>query len=210
MKKCQNKKCLKEHNGSYGSGRFCSRACANSRTFSEASRLKKSKANKDFSSKNDMTRSKNFDLIKWKQNVKRTWETKLLKRKWNDLGYDSIRKRVILEQSYKCEKCNLSEWLGKPLTLELEHIDGNHQNNTRNNLIAICPNCHSLTDTWRGRNKQSNKYKTSDDDILNALQESKNIRQCLLKLKLAPKGSNYQRIKTIIDRFDLGALFGNK
>ena len=44
----------------------------------------------------------------------------------------------------KCELCGVSEWLGKPLPLELHHKDGNHYNNSLENLIILCPNCHSV------------------------------------------------------------------
>lgn len=52
----------------------------------------------------------------------------------------------------KCERCGISEWQGKKLTLELHHKDGNHYNNTLSNLQILCPNCHSLTEKYNGRN----------------------------------------------------------
>lgn len=39
------------------------------------------------------------------------------------------------------------------IPLEVEHIDGNYQNNTEDNLTILCPNCHSLTPTYKGANK---------------------------------------------------------
>lgn len=62
----------------------------------------------------------------------------------------------LLKEGYfeaKCYKCNNFEWLGQPIPLELEHIDGNHDNNNLSNLIIICPNCHAQTPTYRGKNK---------------------------------------------------------
>lgn len=57
---------------------------------------------------------------------------------------------------YRClgENCGLVEWHGKPLVLELEHVDGNKKNNSLDNLKLLCPNCHSQTDTWRNRKRR--------------------------------------------------------
>ena len=54
-------------------------------------------------------------------------------------------------KEYKCESCGLKEWNGKPIPLELDHIDGNHYNNDFGNLRVICANCHALTDTNSGK-----------------------------------------------------------
>ena len=53
----------------------------------------------------------------------------------------------------KCEICGIDEWMGKPITLELHHIDGNRYNNKLNNLQILCPNCHSLTPNHSKKNK---------------------------------------------------------
>ncbi|MET9691298.1 HNH endonuclease [Streptomyces sp. NPDC006514] len=50
---------------------------------------------------------------------------------------------------YACEGCgNTGEWLGRPITLQIDHINGDWRDNHRGNLRYLCPNCHSLTDTW--------------------------------------------------------------
>jgi 5-methylcytosine-specific restriction endonuclease McrA len=66
-----------------------------------------------------------------------------------------LRLRLISEGifQHKCYNCNLTEWLGDPIPLELEHIDGNHANNKLENLTLLCPNCHTKTLTYRGKNK---------------------------------------------------------
>jgi Zn finger protein HypA/HybF involved in hydrogenase expression len=63
--------------------------------------------------------------------------------------------RTILKREFenKCFECGISEWRGFQIPLEVDHIDGNAGNNNFNNLRLICPNCHSITATWKGRNK---------------------------------------------------------
>lgn len=60
-------------------------------------------------------------------------------------------------RGYKCEECDIFEWRGKKLSLHLDHIDGNSDNNLPSNIRLLCPNCHSLTDTYTGRNTKNTK-----------------------------------------------------
>jgi hypothetical protein len=55
-------------------------------------------------------------------------------------------------KEYKCENCNLSKWLGKPIPLELHHINGNRYDNREENLQILCPNCHAMTKNHTARN----------------------------------------------------------
>ncbi|MDA3780318.1 MAG: HNH endonuclease signature motif containing protein [Bacteroidales bacterium] len=55
----------------------------------------------------------------------------------------------------KCEKCKLSEWLGLPIPLELDHINGINTDHRIENLRILCPNCHAQTPTYRRRNNLS-------------------------------------------------------
>ena len=54
----------------------------------------------------------------------------------------------------KCARCGWGEknQYTKNIPLEIEHIDGNYKNNQEENLILLCPNCHSLTSTYKGAN----------------------------------------------------------
>lgn len=67
----------------------------------------------------------------------------------------SLKKRLINEGrlEYKCEKCGISEWLGEPLSLHLDHKNGVNNDHRQENLRFLCPNCHSQTDTYAGKNK---------------------------------------------------------
>jgi DNA-binding CsgD family transcriptional regulator/5-methylcytosine-specific restriction endonuclease McrA len=52
-----------------------------------------------------------------------------------------------------CEECGLVEWRGRPLSLELHHVNGDGRDNRLENLQLLCPNCHSQTDNWGGKAK---------------------------------------------------------
>ena len=52
----------------------------------------------------------------------------------------------------QCGICGLVKWNKLSIPLELDHINGNHMDNTLSNLRVICPNCHAQTDTYRGKN----------------------------------------------------------
>ena len=53
---------------------------------------------------------------------------------------------------YRCSCCGINEWNGKPLTLQVDHIDGNNSNNLIENFRYLCPNCHTQTETWGVKN----------------------------------------------------------
>jgi hypothetical protein len=204
-------KCNITHNKE---GTYCSRQCANSRTFSVASR--ELKRQKQLAYWNNLTedekqqfmerRGKNWNHItkeKWaalSDNEKeeyyqikrfesaRKTEQKIKNTAFDDLGVGYKRKVVLTDQNHKCNRCSINEWLGKPIILELEHIDGNNKNWQRTNLEFLCPNCHSQTPTWRGRNKKGNCKPISS-------KLGVSLRQVLLERGLTPKGGNYRTLK---------------
>jgi HNH endonuclease len=74
------------------------------------------------------------------------------------MSTDSLRKHLIAEGIFphQCVSCGLSEWLERPIPLELDHINGDRRDNRLENLRLLCPNCHALTATYRGKNKGAN------------------------------------------------------
>lgn len=81
----------------------------------------------------------------------------------NPLATSRISGRVLTKRliesgrNYSCSICkNTGEWLDKPITLEVDHIDGDWKNNSVENLRFLCPNCHSQTSNFT--NKKINKY----------------------------------------------------
>jgi HNH endonuclease len=65
-----------------------------------------------------------------------------------------LKERLISEglKPRRCEMCGGSEWNGRPIPLELDHVNGRREDNRLANLRLLCPNCHAQTDTYRGRN----------------------------------------------------------
>jgi hypothetical protein len=115
------------------------------------------------------------------------------------------REKIYREQDGNCNRCGLAEWLGQRITLELEHKNGNHYDDSRENVELLCPNCHSLTDTWRGRNKSKGKSgkRVSDEEMIEAIKTTSSIRQALIKVGLAAKGGNYFRANCIKESLGL-------
>lgn len=74
-------------------------------------------------------------------------------------------KEKLLKEGLKenrCEICGLTEWQGKPIVLQLHHIDGNHKNNNLSNLQILCPNCHSQTENYCGNSAKKEHYYCPD------------------------------------------------
>ena len=65
-----------------------------------------------------------------------------------------LKKRLVkeLKWEYKCSECELTNWMNKAITLDMDHINGVHSDNRIENLRLLCPNCHSQTNTFKGRN----------------------------------------------------------
>jgi len=117
-----------------------------------------------------------------------------------------IKKILVknLNIEYKCSECGIIKWRGRNITLELHHINGNRNDNRLENLEFLCLNCHSQTRNFRGRNiSKKNYHQVPEKKILEAISTSENIHQVLLKIGLAPKGGNYDRIKKILNKHDL-------
>lgn len=70
--------------------------------------------------------------------------------------YNASRlKRRLLSEGIKkneCEICGITDWLGKPIVLQLDHVNGDSHDHRLENVRIVCPNCHSQTETYCGRN----------------------------------------------------------
>ena len=79
----------------------------------------------------------------------------ILEGKYPEYQTFKLKNRLISEgyKENKCDECKIIDWNGKPLNMQLEHKDGNSHNHKFENLLFLCPNCHSQTETFCGKNK---------------------------------------------------------
>lgn len=119
--------------------------------------------------------------------------------KYKHLANGALKKILLTSgREYKCEDCGLDEWQNVKLSLHLDHIDGDSFNNLPENLKFLCPNCHSITETYCGKNKNTGKKKVSDEKLLTSLQNNSSIRQALIEVGLSPRGGNYVRASRLL------------
>ncbi len=209
----QCKRCNSDHSGTFGSGVFCSRACANARIHSPATKIKQSVASR-----------KNWEVMsaverKSYANERRSGFTpefyaersrigkikraaRISTAPFSELSSPERKLRVLEEQQKRCAMCPLTmEWNGKPLSFDLDHIDGDRSNNKRENLRCVCPNCHSQTPTYKGKNS-SGKQRT-DEEVILALENSNSVYSALSSLGMNLHGGNYIRVRNIIKKYGL-------
>lgn len=77
------------------------------------------------------------------------------------VNHTTLKKYLVEKHGDQCAECGqIGVWNNKPLTLQLDHIDGNSDNNLPSNLRLLCPNCHTQTDTFGSKGK-GNRYTKS-------------------------------------------------
>ena len=114
-----------------------------------------------------------------------------------------IKRGLIKKRGYKCEGCEEENHRGEKIPLEIHRIDGTktYKESTEKNLKLLCPNCHAQTDNYRRKKSSINgEKKVSNEDLISALKNNRNIRQALLSVGLQAKGGNYKRAKKLIDK----------
>lgn len=97
-----------------------------------------------------------------KCNLLHRWNEQKIKIENGLVKHSSSQRKYLSEsKGYSCELCSVGDqWNGKPITLQVDHIDGNPDNNYPSNLRLLCPNCHSQTPTYKGGNKKNLKMDT--------------------------------------------------
>lgn len=111
--------------------------------------------------------------------------------------------REYVKMEYKCSTCGICDWNGNHITLEIDHINGDNTDNRVENLRYLCPNCHSQTTTYKGRNVNKGFVKVTDAELLEAYKTEGNIRKTLMKVGLSPRGANYSRMYKILSKQNL-------
>lgn len=153
----------------------------------------------------DMLKQKQFDV------------SHFLGQGWNKNNFDYNRfqygksikvadalNAIINLRGRKCECCQNTTWNNKPIPLEIHHIDGDHLNSELSNLQLLCPNCHALTINYKGRNiDKKSIQEISEEDFIQALKNTPNVRQALLKLGLTASGGNYARAYDLINKYNI-------
>ena len=129
-----------------------------------------------------------------------------------------LKNRLIKEKDfqYKCYNCNLTEWMGKPIPIELEHINGIHTDNRIENLTFLCCNCHALTDTYKGKNVKnkiiSEENKCKKCDKLLSCKTSTYCNKCINIVKRKVERPSYEelleQLNNKITKVELGKKYG--
>lgn len=84
------------------------------------------------------------------------WQEKVAEiEKTNFINFPNriLRRYLLQVRNLECEICKNTTWQDKPISLEVHHKDGNSKNNDLGNLCLVCPNCHALTDSYKGKNR---------------------------------------------------------
>lgn len=112
------------------------------------------------------------------------------------------KKRIIKQNliEYQCAECGISTiWNNKKIVLELDHKNGIRNDHQLTNLQFLCPNCHSQTTNFKGRNRGKTTV-ISDEDLIEAYNNKGNIRQALITCNLTASGANYTRLQRLINQ----------
>lgn len=167
-KKC--KECNKSLNNE--NNKFCNKSCA--ATYNNKKYPKKQKKIKTCKNCEKIIIKYNNQYCNLKCFHEYQYKNKILRKFYDGEinSNDTLRKILIKLFGAKCCECGCGDiWNKKKLTLQVDHIDGNSDNNDPENVRLLCPNCHTQTPTYCGlnnkqkntrRNKYLRKYKNGD------------------------------------------------
>jgi 5-methylcytosine-specific restriction endonuclease McrA len=196
--KCANPACGKEFEPTTKNGyttKFCSRSCANSGR--ETSKKGKKSRSKKMQERwqNEAPEKKEERLRKSAEALRRIYLEELASLPFEKLSKRQRREKILTEQAGCCALCGIAEeWNGMPLNFQMDHIDGDRTNESRENLRLLCPNCHSQTDTYGSKNM----HRATDEELLEALESTTSRYQACLNVGINPSVRVYERIDKLI------------
>ena len=112
-------------------------------------------------------------------------------------------RRIVLKQNikkYKCKICKISSWQNKPITLQLDHINGIKSDNRLENLRWLCQNCHSQTENW-GSKKRANKCLNCKTKISSKAKRCNSCANKTTPRKTKIKWPNLKELKYMTDKY---------
>lgn len=154
--------------------KFCSSSCSSIiNNHLHPKKIKKENTKKEILNHNNKCKNCNIDL-KYSHRIfcSRNCQTEFQRKEKYEYFIDNpndfiknnfhpkkwLKNTILEEQNNKCKICGcINEWNDKKLIFVLDHIDGKASNNKRENLRLICPNCDSQTDTYKSKNKNSER-----------------------------------------------------
>lgn len=154
-KKCQNCNSVILTNRK----KFCSSSC--SAIFNNKLRIKKTYGNCENCNKELLGHQKKYCSNACQGFLKQRKIFEAIENGGLNFHEDSFKRYMIQkygEQCMECGWCEVNKYTGK-IPIQLEHIDGNSENNKLDNLKLLCPNCHTLTPTWGGANRGNGREK---------------------------------------------------
>ena len=153
---CKN--CNKETKNKYFCSNSCAAKCNNNLRISKCKFYKCMHCNKEC--KVTSSKSNLYCSNACQGEFKFQNETKTLVAEGKINDPKTLKRYLLKTRDCKCELCSIGDtWNGLPLILQLDHIDGNSDNNFPSNLRLLCPNCHSQTDTFAGKKREKKQTK---------------------------------------------------
>ena len=109
----------------------------------------------------DRTKKKRIESLKSGNLLRRIPNEEIFIKDSKYTKSETIKTRMVedLNVKYECNICQISHWNGTKLSLQLDHINGDHTDNRLSNLRLLCPNCHSQTNTFCSKNRTKKHLK---------------------------------------------------
>lgn len=117
----------------------------------------------------------------------------------SEVSQSTVKKRFIAKVKYECAICSVGSWNNAPLSLQLDHIDGDNKNNLMSNLRLLCPNCHSQTENFGSKNKTFKLHENSKikDKVIFDGQTAQKIRVKFISDKEKRQSQAYRILENL-------------